>query len=163
VNVVFTIGGDGTAKGSEAIALELMRRQLRAVVAHVPKTIDNDIPLIDYSFGFGTAVQEATRAVHTARDEAVAYPDGVGLVNLMGRHSGFIAAHASIAARGVDACLVPEVPFTVRAPCHDPRASRPATARVGCMANPTHDAGTSALTRSLSLALSCSLSLSRSL
>jgi len=113
VNVVFTIGGDGTAKGSEAIALELMRRQLRAVVAHVPKTIDNDIPLIDYSFGFGTAVQEATRAVYTARDEAVAYPDGVGLVNLMGRHSGFIAAHASIAARGVDACLVPEVPFTL--------------------------------------------------
>jgi len=82
-------------------------------VAHVPKTIDNDIALIDHSFGFGTAVQEATRAIHTARDEAVAYPNGVGLVNLMGRHSGFIAAHAAIAARGVDVCLVPEVPFTL--------------------------------------------------
>ena len=57
--------------------------------------------------------QEATRAIHVARDEAVAYPNGVGLVNLMGRHSGFIAAHASIAARGVDVCLVPEVPFAL--------------------------------------------------
>ena len=111
INLVFTIGGDGTMKGSDALAMEFIRRQSKVVVAHVPKTIDNDIPLLDSTFGFGTAVQEATKAIHVARDEAVAYPDGVGLVNLMGRHSGFIAAHASIAARGVDCCLVPEVPF----------------------------------------------------
>ncbi len=85
-----------------------MARKAKVVVAHVPKTIDNDIPLLDATFGFGTAVQEATRAIFTARDEAVAYPNGVGIVNLMGRHSGFIAAHATMAARGVDVCLVPE-------------------------------------------------------
>lgn len=111
VNLVFTIGGDGTMRGSQAIAEEFMRRKAHTVVAHVPKTIDNDIPLLDCTFGFGTAVQEATRAIYVARDEAVAYPNGVGLVNLMGRNSGFIAAHATIAARGVDVCLVPEVPF----------------------------------------------------
>jgi len=111
VNLIFTIGGDGTMKGSQAIAEEFMRRRSKVVVAHVPKTIDNDIPLLDSTFGFATAVQEATRAIHVARDEAVAFPNGVGLVNLMGRHSGFIAAHATIAARGVDACLVPEAPF----------------------------------------------------
>jgi len=85
-------------------------------VAHVPKTIDNDIPLVDCTFGFGTAVQEATRAIYAARDEAVAYPNGVGLVNLMGRHSGFIAAYATMAARGVDVCLVPEVAFELAGP-----------------------------------------------
>ena len=116
VNLVFTIGGDGTMKGSQAIAEEFMRRQRKIVVAHVPKTIDNDIPLIDCTFGFGTAVQEATHAIHVARDEAAAYPNGVGLVKLMGRHSGFIAAHATIAARGVDVCLVPEVPFELEGP-----------------------------------------------
>jgi len=111
VNLIFTIGGDGTMRGSTCISDELIRREAKAVVAHVPKTIDNDIPLVDYTFGFGTAVQEATRAIHTARDEAVAYPNGVGLVRLMGRHSGFIAAYATMAARGVDVCLVPEVEF----------------------------------------------------
>ena len=84
---------------------------VQVAVVHVPKTIDNDVPLIDCSFGFGTAVSKAVEAIHVARDEAVAYPNGVGLVNLMGRHSGFIAAHATVAARGVDVCLVPEVPF----------------------------------------------------
>lgn len=61
--------------------------------------------------GAGTSVSKAVEAIHAARDEAVAYPNGVGVVNLMGRHSGFIAAHATIAARGVDVCLVPEVGF----------------------------------------------------
>ena len=116
VNLVFTIGGDGTMKGSEALAQEFVARKSKVVVAHIPKTIDNDIPLLDSTFGFGTAVHEATRAIHTARDEAVAYPNGVGLVNLMGRHSGFIAAHATMASRGVDVCLVPEVPFELEGP-----------------------------------------------
>jgi len=111
INMVFTIGGDGTAKGSSKLAEEFQRRRKKVVVAHVPKTIDNDIPLLDSTFGFGTAVSKAVEAIHAARDEAVAYPNGIGLVNLMGRHSGFIAAHATIAARGVDVCLVPEVPF----------------------------------------------------
>jgi len=116
VNLVFTIGGDGTMRGSGVIAEEFQRRAKKVVVAHVPKTIDNDIPLIDYSFGFGTSVSKAVEAIHAARDEAVAYPNGVGIVNLMGRHSGFIAAHASIAARGVDVCLVPEVEFELEGP-----------------------------------------------
>jgi len=111
IDMIFTIGGDGTMKGSSKLAQEFMRRRKRVVVAHVPKTIDNDVPIIDYSFGFGTSVSRAVEAIHAARDEAVAYPNGVGVVNLMGRHSGFIAAHATIAARGVDVCLVPEVPF----------------------------------------------------
>ena len=116
VNMVFTIGGDGTMRGSRALAEEFIARKAKVVVAHVPKTIDNDIPLLDATFGFGTAVQEATRAIFTARDEAVAYPNGVGIVNLMGRHSGFIAAHATMAARGVDVCLIPEVPFELEGP-----------------------------------------------
>ena len=82
----------------------------------MPKTIDNDVPLIDYTFGFGTAVSKAVDAIHAAFDEAVAYPNGVGIVNLMGRNSGFIAAHATIGARGVDVCLVPEVPFELDGP-----------------------------------------------
>jgi len=111
VNVVFTIGGDGTMKGSSKLAEEFAQRKKKIVVAHVPKTIDNDVPIIDCSFGFGTSVSKATEAILAARDEAVAYPNGIGLINLMGRDSGFIAAHATIAARGVDVCLVPEVPF----------------------------------------------------
>jgi len=113
VNLVFTIGGDGTMKGSSKLAEEFIARKSKVVVAHVPKTIDNDVPLIDCSFGFGTSVSKAVEAIHVARDEAVAYPNGVGLVNLMGRHSGFIAAHAAIAARGVDVVLVPEVGFAL--------------------------------------------------
>jgi len=116
VNMVFTIGGDGTMRGSRLLAEEFIQRGSKVVVAHVPKTIDNDIPLVDSSFGFGTAVQEATRAIHAARDEAVAYPNGIGIVTLMGRHSGFIAAHATMAARGVDVCLVPEVEFELDGP-----------------------------------------------
>jgi len=116
VNMVFTIGGDGTMAGSSVLAEEFQRRRSKVVVAHVPKTIDNDIVFLDHSFGFGTAVSKATDAIHAARDEAVAYPAGVGIVNLMGRHSGFIAAHATIAARGVDVCLVPEVAFEMEGP-----------------------------------------------
>jgi 6-phosphofructokinase 1 len=93
------VGGDGTHRG----ALELVRgaaeRRLRISIGGIPKTIDNDIPIIDKSFGFDTAVEEAVRPIMCANTEAKAAQNGVGLVKLMGRAAGFIALHASMASR----------------------------------------------------------------
>ena len=77
----------------------------------VPKTIDNDIPLIDYSFGFHTSVEIAAGMIKAAHVEASSVMNGVGLVKLMGRYSGFIAMQASLANNSVDFCLIPELPF----------------------------------------------------
>ncbi|KAL8129683.1 hypothetical protein V2J09_018838 [Rumex salicifolius] len=107
INQVYIIGGDGTQKG----ASEIRRRGLQVSVAAIPKTIDNDIPVIDKSFGFDTAVEEAQRAINAAHVEAESAENGIGLVKLMGRHSGFIAMHATLANRDVDCCLIPESPF----------------------------------------------------
>ncbi|KAM7490486.1 hypothetical protein LguiA_033407 [Lonicera macranthoides] len=111
INQVYIIGGDGTQKGAAAIYEEIRRRGLKAVVAGIPKTIDNDIPVIDRSFGFDTAVEEAQRAINAAHVEAESAENGVGVVKLMGRYSGFIAMYATLASRDVDCCLIPESPF----------------------------------------------------
>lgn len=111
VGILFAVGGDGTLRGASALSREVARRGLAISVIGIPKTIDNDLFWIERSFGFATAVQEATRAVASAHTEARGAYNGVGLVKLMGRHSGFITAHASLANSDVNFCLVPEVPF----------------------------------------------------
>ncbi|XP_018465046.1 ATP-dependent 6-phosphofructokinase 6 [Raphanus sativus] len=111
INQVYIIGGDGTQKGASAIYKEIRRRGLKVAVAGIPKTIDNDIPVIDKSFGFDTAVEEAQRAINAAHVEATSVENGIGLVKLMGRYSGFIALYATLASRDVDCCLIPESPF----------------------------------------------------
>lgn len=113
LSILFTIGGDGTLRGAAAIAAEIARRALPIAVVGVPKTIDNDIAFIERSFGFVTAAAEARRVIESAHSEAIAMRNGVGLVKLMGRESGFIAAHSSLADSQVNFCLVPEVPFTL--------------------------------------------------
>jgi 6-phosphofructokinase 1 len=113
VNMLFAIGGDGTLRGASAIAAEIAQRKLPIAIIGIPKTIDNDIQWIDQSFGFRTAVEEAQRAIHAAHTEARGAWNGIGLVKLMGRHSGFIASHACLANADANFCLIPEVPFTL--------------------------------------------------
>ncbi|KAJ4952715.1 hypothetical protein NE237_029547 [Protea cynaroides] len=116
INQVYIIGGDGTQKGASAIFEEIKRRGLKVAVAGIPKTIDNDIPVIDKSFGFDTAVEEAQRAINAAHVEAESIENGIGVVKLMGRNSGFIAMYATLASRDVDCCLIPESPFYLDGP-----------------------------------------------
>lgn len=111
INQVYIIGGDGTHKGAAAIYKEVASRGLQVSVVGIPKTIDNDIAVIDKSFGFDTAVEEAQRAINAAHVEAECVENGVGIVKLMGRYSGFIAMFATLANRDVDCCLIPESPF----------------------------------------------------
>ncbi|XP_042437429.1 ATP-dependent 6-phosphofructokinase 6-like [Zingiber officinale] len=111
INQVYIIGGDGTQKGASLIFEEIRKRNLQVAVAGIPKTIDNDIMVIDKSFGFDTAVEEAQRAINAAHVEAESVENGIGVVKFMGRHSGFIAMYATLASRDVDCCLIPESPF----------------------------------------------------
>ncbi|CAN6994185.1 unnamed protein product [Brassica oleracea var. botrytis] len=111
INQVYIIGGDGTQRGASVIFEEIRRRGLKVAVVGIPKTIDNDIPVIDRSFGFDTAVEEAQRAINAAHVEAESNENGIGFVKLMGRYSGFIAMYATLASRDVDCCLIPESPF----------------------------------------------------
>ncbi|XP_002975191.2 ATP-dependent 6-phosphofructokinase 6 [Selaginella moellendorffii] len=111
INQVYIIGGDGTQKGVNAIYEEIRKRGVKVAVAGIPKTIDNDIAVIDKSFGFDSAVEEAQRAIDAAHTEAESAENGVGLVKLMGRYTGYIAMYATLASRDVDCCLIPEVPF----------------------------------------------------
>jgi 6-phosphofructokinase 1 len=111
VNILFTIGGDGTLRGAQAVSQEAARRGLPLSVIGIPKTIDNDISFIQQSFGFVTAASEALTAIESAHVEAVGARNGVGLVKLMGRESGFVAAYTSLADSLVNFCLVPESPF----------------------------------------------------
>lgn len=113
IGVLFTVGGDGTLRGASAISEEIERRGLKIAVIGIPKTIDNDISYIQRSFGFATAVSEAGRAISSAHSEAQGARNGIGLVKLMGRESGFIAAFAALAYSDVNFCLIPEVPFTL--------------------------------------------------
>ena len=115
IGLLFTLGGDGTLRGAQAIAEEVGRRGLKIGVIGIPKTIDNDISYIHQSFGFATAVSKATEAIYSAHAEAEGARNGIGLVKLMGRQSGFIAAYATLANSDVNFCLVPEVPFTLDA------------------------------------------------
>ena len=115
IGILFTVGGDGTQKGALDISNEARRRGLRLSVIGIPKTIDNDISYVQKTFGFETAVSEAKRSIYAARTEAVGARNGVGLVKLMGRDSGFIAAYSVLAGSQVTFCLVPEVRFTLDA------------------------------------------------
>ena len=111
LNMLFTIGGDGTQRGAVAIAQEAERRGIELSVVGVPKTIDNDLSFIQKSFGFETAVAVATDVVFGAHAEAHSAINGIGLVKVMGRESGFIAAHTALASHEANFVLIPEVPF----------------------------------------------------
>lgn len=113
IRILFAIGGDGTLKGAGAIAGEIKKRGLKISVIGIPKTIDNDISFIEKSFGFETAVTEASKITNSAHNEATGARNGVGLVKLMGRESGFIAAFSVLADNNVNFCLIPESPFTL--------------------------------------------------
>ena len=116
INMLFVIGGDGSMRGAMQIVRVISERGLRIAVVGIPKTIDNDIPLIDQSFGFQTAFSLASDAIRAARVEAKSTANGVGLVRLMGRHSGFIACYAALARSDADVVLIPEVPFALDGP-----------------------------------------------
>ncbi len=111
VGILFVLGGDGGLRGASALAGEIGRRGLPIGVVGIPKTIDNDLEWTWRSFGFATAVEAAREVIRAAHTEARAAWNGVGLVKLMGRHAGFIAAHATLASSDVNFCLVPEVPL----------------------------------------------------
>ncbi|KAG6394489.1 hypothetical protein SASPL_145076 [Salvia splendens] len=116
INMLFVLGGNGTHAGAHAIHEECRKRGLKIAVVGVPKTIDNDILLMDKTFGFDTAVEEAQRAINSAYIEAHSAYRGVGIVKLMGRSSGFIAMQASLASGQIDVCLIPEVKFNLHGP-----------------------------------------------
>jgi len=116
VDILITIGGDGTLRGARDIQEEVTKQGLKIAVIGIPKTIDNDIGLVERSFGFETAVEGAWDVINCAHAEAKAARHGVGLVKLMGRESGWIAASSSIANSNVNFCLIPEVPFDLDGP-----------------------------------------------
>jgi len=106
---VYIIGGDGTHKGVMQTYEQMLNIDYKCSMCGIPKTIDNDIALLDFTFGFHTAVDKAVEAIDAAYVEAECNANCMGLVKLMGRHAGFIAQHACLAARNVDLCLVPEM------------------------------------------------------
>jgi len=111
VDLFFCIGGDGTMRAAGLIAEEVLRRNLNISVIGIPKTIDNDLNLIEKTFGFDTAISEAVKAIQSAHVEAKGAPMGIGLVKLMGRQSGHIAVGAALAQNDVNIVLIPEVGF----------------------------------------------------
>lgn len=113
INILFTIGGDGTLKGADAIGAEIKKRGLDISVVGVPKTIDNDIDLIDKSFGFETSFDVATPILRDAHNEANGAYNGIAIIKLMGRDSGFIAASAALSKPVVNFVLVPEMNFSL--------------------------------------------------
>ncbi len=111
IQILFVIGGDGSMKGALKIAQAVHQRGLRIGVIGIPKTIDNDIPYIDQSFGFQTAFSMATESIRAAHVEAKSSPNGLGVVKLMGRHSGFIACYAALAKNDANFVLIPKSLF----------------------------------------------------
>lgn len=116
INLLFCVGGDGTLRGAHAIHEEIARRKLPVSVVGIPKTIDNDLNLVDRTFGFETAVYQAAEIITSAHVEARGAANGLSIVKLMGRDSGFIAAYATLANTVVNICLVPEIPFRLEGP-----------------------------------------------
>ncbi|MBN1685274.1 MAG: ATP-dependent 6-phosphofructokinase [Spirochaetales bacterium] len=114
INVLFVIGGDGTQKAALGLSQELQSRNLKIAIVGIPKTIDNDLSYIQKSFGFETAVAKAVEAVAAAHVEASGAINGIGLVKVMGRESGFIAAHTTLAMNDVNFTLIPEIPFELK-------------------------------------------------
>ena len=116
INILFCIGGDGTFRGAHAIHKEVQKRNLKICIAGIPKTIDNDIDLIQKSFGFETAFSIANDIIRNAHNEASGAFNGIALVKLMGRDSGFIAANAALAIQEVNFVLIPEISFDLYGP-----------------------------------------------
>jgi 6-phosphofructokinase 1 len=116
IGILFMVGGDGTLMAASKIADTIAQRGLKISVVGIPKTIDNDIHLVSRSFGFDTAVDVSRMAIQGAHNEAISYPNGVGLIKLMGRHSGFIAATAALAQQDANFVLIPEVDFDLDGP-----------------------------------------------
>ena len=111
INQLFIVGGDGTHRGIAALKEEIEKLGIRISVCGIPKTIDNDIPFIDDSFGFVTACEEAEKFIDAANVEAEAAENGIGIVRVMGRYCGYIAVSSAMASRSVNICLIPEVHF----------------------------------------------------
>ena len=116
INILFTIGGDGTQRGAQEFFEAAQKRGHTLSVVGIPKTIDNDIPFVARSFGFLTAVEEATKVLQRAHTEARSVQNGIALVKLMGRHAGFLTAQATVASQDVNFTLIPEVPFRLDGP-----------------------------------------------
>lgn len=116
INILFMAGGDGTLKAALAIESAIRERNLPISVIGIPKTIDNDIFMVSRSFGFDTAVDVATHVIQAAHNEAAGFPNGIGLIKLMGRYSGFIAATAALAQQDANFVLIPEVDFDLEGP-----------------------------------------------
>ncbi|MDR3284834.1 MAG: ATP-dependent 6-phosphofructokinase [Treponema sp.] len=116
MNMVFIVGGDGTQRGALEVTEEIERRGMKVAVVGIPKTVDNDLMFIQRSFGFDTAVQKAAEAVSTAHMEAHSHINGIGLIKLMGRESGFIATATALASHEANFCLIPELPFDLDGP-----------------------------------------------
>ena len=113
INQLYIIGGDGSFHAALSIQKEIKRRDLKIALVTIPKTIDNDISFVAKTFGFDTAVESAANVIQSASVESNSVYNGIGLVKLMGRNSGFIAANASLAHRNVDFVLIPEQPFVL--------------------------------------------------
>ena len=113
INILFVVGGDGTQRGGAAIYQEASQRGHALAVVGVPKTIDNDVAFVSRTFGYLTAVEEATKVIDCAHTEAHSVHNGISIVKIMGRHAGFIAAGATVASQDVNFTLVPEVPFVL--------------------------------------------------
>jgi 6-phosphofructokinase 1 len=111
INILFCIGGDGTIRAAERIITEVTRRNLKIAIVCIPKTIDNDLNLIQKSFGFDTAIEKTVEAIKSAHVEAKGAFNGIGLIKIMGRNSGHIATHAALAQNDTNFVLIPEVPF----------------------------------------------------
>ncbi len=111
IDLLFCVGGDGTQRGAAVIYQEVARRGLKKAIVGIPKTIDNDIEFVFTSFGYNTALEKAEEVLRGAHVEARGAPNGVGLVKLMGRNAGFIAAGAALASQAANFVLIPEVPF----------------------------------------------------
>jgi 6-phosphofructokinase 1 len=116
VNILFTVGGDGTQRGGNELFREAKKRGYSLSIVGVPKTIDNDVAFVSRTFGYLTAVEEAAKVLDRAHIEARSVENGIALVKLMGRHAGFIAAGATVASQDVNFTLIPEVPFKLDGP-----------------------------------------------
>lgn len=113
IDILFTVGGDGTQRGANDFYQESRRRGHALSVVGIPKTIDNDVGFVSRTFGFFSAVEEAKRVLDCAHTEARSVPGGISVVKLMGRHAGFITAGAVVASQDVNFALIPEVPFKI--------------------------------------------------
>ncbi len=117
ISILFTVGGDGTQRGAHNVAEEIQRRNLKISVIGIPKTIDDDVQYVNRSFGYFTAIEKAKEVIDSAHVEAICVHNGISIVKVMGRDSGFIAAGASLASQEVNFTLVPEVSFSLEGEC----------------------------------------------